>query len=413
MGLSRVMRRMGRDGVGKVMERNGVMRRAGMCLVLLLVLPQLPYPPYLPYAPEPLLAQQSGTAATLSRRVAERIDALRREAERLAAQSRTLVGDLQRLEVERDLQAEQVKLADAALVDAAAAQQQAAERLAALEQQRLSQLPDMKQRLVDLYKRGVGGYARVLAGANNMRDLARATRAVASLSAINQQKIDEHRRLIEQLRREQVTLAEQTRALQARQAEAMQARAAAQRAVAARAALVAQIDARRDLTAQLTGELQVASERLQQEVADLAAGRAGEPVTVPLAPFRGALDWPAPGRMTGSFGQTTNRLGGSAVRNGIEIGAPEGAAVRAVHGGTVALADDFTGFGKLVIVDHGANYYSLYGYLAATTVARGDRIEGGAELGRVGFAPAGPPALYFEIRVDGRSVDPVQWLKPR
>jgi septal ring factor EnvC (AmiA/AmiB activator) len=38
-------------------------------------------------------------------------------------------------------------------------------------------------------------------------------------------------------------------------------------------------------------------------------------------------------------------------------------------------------------------------------------VTSGAELGRVGLAPAGPAALYFEMRIDGRSVDPVQWLK--
>jgi septal ring factor EnvC (AmiA/AmiB activator) len=40
-------------------------------------------------------------------------------------------------------------------------------------------------------------------------------------------------------------------------------------------------------------------------------------------------------------------------------------------------------------------------------------VDAGTELGRVGLAPAGPAALYFELRVDGRSVDPVQWLKPK
>jgi murein hydrolase activator len=191
-----------------------------------------------------------------------------------------------------------------------------------------------------------------------------------------------------------------------------QARAAADRAVAARNALIARIDTRRDLNAQLAGELQVASERLQQQVANMAAGRPVEAVAVPLAPFRGALEWPAAGRVTGRFGQPA-RPGSPAVRNGIEIGAPEGAAVQAVHAGTVSFADPFSGFGNLVIVDHGGNNFTLYGYLGSTGVARGDAVDAGTELGRVGTAPAGPAALYFEVRIDGRSVDPVQWLKAR
>jgi septal ring factor EnvC (AmiA/AmiB activator) len=84
-----------------------------------------------------------------------------------------------------------------------------------------------------------------------------------------------------------------------------------------------------------------------------------------------------------------------------------------VHPGTVDYADAFSGFGNLVILDHGSNYYSLYGYLGAIAVMRGQRVDAGTELGRVGTAPAGPATLYFELRIDGRSVDPIQWLKPR
>ena len=95
----------------------------------------------------------------------------------------------------------------------------------------------------------------------------------------------------------------------------------------------------------------------------------------------------------------------------MEVSAPEGATVRAVHAGTVSFADEFTGFGTLVIIDHGANNYSLYGYLGSVSAQRGAQVAAGAELGRVGLSPAGPAALYFEMRIDGRSVDPLQWLQ--
>jgi septal ring factor EnvC (AmiA/AmiB activator) len=247
-------------------------------------------------------------------------------------------------------------------------------------------------------------------GAQGLREFARATRAVSALATINERRVAEHRRTLDALSAERATLERTAAELEARNAAARGARTAAERAVSARAALIAQIDSRRDLTAQYVGELQVVGARLQ---AQIAAGRGGDVVTVPLAPFRGALDWPAPGRLTGAFGQTSARLGGTAVRNGIEIAAQEETVVRAVHGGTVAHADVFTGFGNLVILEHGGDNFSLYGYLGSIAVARGDRVDTAAELGRVGPSPAGPPALYFEMRIDGRSVDPLQWLRPR
>jgi septal ring factor EnvC (AmiA/AmiB activator) len=336
----------------------------------------------------------------MARRVADRIRALQAEADRLTSQSRTLLGDLRRLELARDIAAEQVKAADASVATSQTALQETTQRLSALEQQRESQLPDLKVRLVDIYKRGRGGYARMLLDVHGIREFARAMRAVAALSTINDERIAAHRRTVDELRHQRDEMARQTRALEAAAHDAATARAAAQRAVAAREALIADIDKRRDLNAQLVGELDVASQRLQEQLANQAAGRPVEPVAVPLAPFRGALEWPVGGRI-------------SRDRNGIQINAPEGSAVVAVHPGMVDYADAFTGFGNLVIVDHGNNYFSLYGYLASMEVQRGDRVAAGTELGRVGTAPAGPAALYFELRVDGRSVDPVQWLKPR
>jgi len=336
----------------------------------------------------------------MARRVNERIRALQAEADRLASQSRTLLGDLRQLEIQRDIAAEKAKAADAVVASAQLSLQQTTERLNALEQQRESQLPDLKVRLVDIYKRGRGGYARMLLDVRGVREFARAMRAVAALTAINEQRIAEHRRTLAELRQQRDAMEVRTRELEAAAKEAGRASLGARRAVAAREALIEEIDQRRDLNAQLAGELDVAARRLQEQVANAAAGRAAGPVTVPLASFRGALDWPVPGRFVRG-------------RNGIEISAPEGTAVAAIHPGTVDYADAFTGFGNLVIVDHGGNNFSLYGYLGSVDVARGDHVDAGVEVGRVGSAPAGPAALYFELRIDGRSVDPVQWLKPR
>ena len=141
------------------------------------------------------------------------------------------------------------------------------------------------------------------------------------------------------------------------------------------------------------------------------SGRIVEPVSIPLRPFRGVMDWPVAGRLSGRFGVAGTT---GSVLNGIEVTSAINTPVRAVHDGLVDYAEGFTGLGTLVILDHGANTYSLYGYLAEALVKRGDMVRAGAEVGRVGLAPVGgQPTLYFELRVDGSLVDPIQWLKPR
>ena len=92
--------------------------RVGTCVALIglfaCLLSYSPYPAYSPYSPT-LLAQQPERARTeaLSRLVNDRIRVLQDEAERLAGQTRTLLGDLRKLELERDLQIERAKQADA------------------------------------------------------------------------------------------------------------------------------------------------------------------------------------------------------------------------------------------------------------------------------------------------------------
>ena len=355
-------------------------------------------------------AQESGD----SQRISDRIRSLQREAERLAGESRTLVGDLRQREIDRQIKAEQLKQAEGTLTDAERALHETTTRLSDLEVQRITPLPDIRSQLVDIDKRGRSGYARMLFSVGDLREFARATRAVGALRAINERRIGEHRKTLAALQQERAAFEQKAKELQAKTADARRAKAAADAAVASASEMITQIDSRRDLTAQYVGELQVAYSRLQEEVTALSTDKpAAESVAVPLRPFQGALEWPVTGRIVGAFGQPSNRLGGTAVRNGIEIAAEEDAPVRAVHGGRVGYAGPFTGFGTLVILDHGGNGYSLYGYLASTSVQEGAVVPTGAEVGRVGLAPAGPPTLYFEMRIDGRSVNPVQWLKPR
>lgn len=380
-------------------------------------LPHLPHSPYPPSSPYPLYSPSWAPGAqapdALARQVDERMRTLQREAERLATESRTLVGEVRKLEIERDIRVEQAKRAEADFVTAKQDLERTTNRIAALEQRRVAALPDLKSQLVDIYKRGQSRYLRMLIGAKDLREFARANRAVAAAAARQERLIAEHGRTLEALRAERKALDLMTRDLHARDAAARQARALVERAVGARGALMEWIDSRRDLTAQYIGELQVAHERIERQVAAVVAGRAAQPVTIPIAPFRGALEWPVSGTLTGRFGQPSGRVGGTLVRSGIEIAAPEGAPVRAIHAGIVGFAEGFTGLGVVVILDHGGNNSSVYGYLSSSSVQRGDTVVAGAEVGRVGSSPTGPPSLYFEVVIDGRFVNPVQWLKSR
>ena len=82
-------------------------------------------------------------------------------------------------------------------------------------------------------------------------------------------------------------------------------------------------------------------------------------------------------------------------------------------GGRVAFAEVYAGFGQGVVIDHGHDDFSLYGFRDTVARAAGARVRAGEPIGTVGRGPSGSGALYFELRIDGRPVDPVQWLHPR
>jgi septal ring factor EnvC (AmiA/AmiB activator) len=274
--------------------------------------------------------------------------------------------------------------------------------------------PALEARMVEAYKLGRPGYLRLLLGVDEVKDVARASRLVAAMAQRDQRQVADYTAALARLDIARASLGRQAGELKLLQAQAREASAQADRAAAARASLVRQIDERRDFNARMTAELEGARDRLTKSFASLTVTSAGDPTMLPLAPFRGALDWPAAGRVISRFGQQRDRrFGTTTEKNGVELATAEAAPVTAIHEGRVAFAGPFTGFGQLVIVDHGRLAYSLYGYLSTLAVIKGARVRGGQALGVAGRAPAGNSALYFELRIDGKPVDPLQWLKAK
>jgi septal ring factor EnvC (AmiA/AmiB activator) len=354
-----------------------------------------------------LLAQQPERARTeaLAKRAGERLQALQREAERLASQESSLLNDVRKLEVERQIKSEEVKRldGDAARVGAELAETNA--RMESLEQSAAVEGPELRARIVEIYKLGQARYVRVLFSAPDFRRIGQASRTVAAMAKLDRDRIAAHQRTLAELKTTRATLEERQKALASVRAAAEKAQVAAQRAAQARNDLIRDIDRRRDLNAQLAGELQAAQQKLQLALRDVASGGSAPDVSLPLKPFRGDLDWPVRGEVRRRFN--------AGLSKGIEIAADEGANAVAVHDGTVAFAGTFSGFGNLVILDHGSQTFSLYGDLLEMAVSKGARVDRGQPVGSVGPTASGAAGLYFELRIDGQPVDPLQWLKRR
>jgi murein hydrolase activator len=124
-----------------------------------------------------------------------------------------------------------------------------------------------------------------------------------------------------------------------------------------------------------------------------------------FAALRGRLPFPITGRSEIRSAQRTGSEG-----PGLEMFAPAGSVVRAVHAGRVAFADAYASYGKTVILDHGGGYYTVSANLGAIDVKVGDDLPFGSRIGTVGSADTGAARLYFEIRIGTSTVPPADWF---
>ncbi len=136
---------------------------------------------------------------------------------------------------------------------------------------------------------------------------------------------------------------------------------------------------------------------------------------VPGEVRRGKLLMPLlKGTVKAKFGPVKSKLSGTWVRHtGWTLTANPGNRIRSVSEGTVVYAKGFKGYGLLVVIDHGGGYHSVYAHLRTILVKPGSRVEMGTPLGVIGATGSlTGEKLYFELRQDGRPIDPEGWFAP-
>lgn len=123
--------------------------------------------------------------------------------------------------------------------------------------------------------------------------------------------------------------------------------------------------------------------------------------------MQGRLKKPVDGVPTGLFGQ--NRSGGDVWKGVFYSTAP--ATVESIAPGTVSYADELDGYGKVVVVDHGENYISIYAGLSEISVGKGYMVAAGSKIGSSGSLPDGEEGLYLQIRYQGQVLNPSSWIR--
>jgi len=185
--------------------------------------------------------------------------------------------------------------------------------------------------------------------------------------------------------------------------------------------LVAQQDKRQDAVAKLNQT----ARSLEAQKAQLIEDRAGledllseldtdaifgdERLIKPFSEFKGKLSWPTKARLATKYNASRN---GGLRWQGVKFRNKANDPVAAIYTGRVVFADWLTGYGLLVILDHGDNYMSLYAHNAELHVEEGEWVETGKRLADAGDTGGqSEPGLYFEIRHEGEPINPANWCR--
>ncbi|MEX2206703.1 MAG: peptidoglycan DD-metalloendopeptidase family protein [Myxococcota bacterium] len=363
----------------------------------------------------------------------QRLESLRKEIEEREAKARELgaraegyLGELEAVDRElaetrrgAKLLREREREATRELAVARSSAFEAARALAATER-------GLEQRLVALYKWNATGGVATLWSAGDFASFARRREGMARIVAQDRALFAKHARERGEFERRgresEALLAEVGDAR--REAVAREERA--RQRLVERRNLVGLLKGRAEREEKAAAELRDAADQLEaairrmpksrpSEPAARAPGLASAPETQGLAGAglaRGQTSRPVAGRVRAGFGrQVDPEFKTQTLRTGIEIAAPAGTPVLAVAPGRVLFAGWFRGYGQMVIVDHGGGDLSVSGYLDETVVAAGDSVALRQPIGSVGeTGSASGPGLYFEIRHDGKAVDPALWL---
>jgi septal ring factor EnvC (AmiA/AmiB activator) len=276
------------------------------------------------------------------------------------------------------------------------------------------------QRLRALYKLSRGGYAVAILSPDGLGQTLKRIKYLGMIADRDRVIMREYGNALTKLAMRQAEIAEKKNELLARQRVVAATKSALEARKQKKAVILASVRHEKGQYEQSLRELEEASASLwamikkgeQEKRAAIATPPAARQWHETADRDRTRLPWPLEGQVLTRFGmQRHPQFGTMVFRRGIEIQAREGESVRAVRDGQVAYADWYKGYGKLMILDHGDGFYTLYGNLSQLGLNKGDQVARGQVLGLAGETGSLKGSkLYFEIRRNGEAQDPLHWL---
>ena len=373
-----------------------------------------------------LLLTAAGTVRAEDRDKKQELQRIRREMEEKKQQlkqadrkERSILAGLEK--IDREIQAGAAELADQQrkLREAETGLTDIEQRNAGLAQELERLKAAYGARLRALYKLSrSGGYAPAILSSDTFSTAYKRVRYLGVITARDRLLMLEYRATLDNLALREQEIREGRLELLARREAVESKRAALEARRRKKQDLLSSVKQERGVHEATLKELEESSANLwamirlaERERPPSKTGRASAAV----APGRERFSWPVNGKVLTNFGmQRHPQFGTTVYRRGIDIAAKSGDEVRAVAKGQVVYADWYRGYGRLIINDHGAGLYTLYGHLSRLDVNGGAQVAKEQVIGLAGDTGSlRGTKLYFEIRRNGEAEDPLSWLAKR
>jgi len=375
----------------------------------------------------PVVASAQSAEARI-RAQREELDRIRRERADLESRMANLRGNVHELQEEvanldrqRDATERVIQTLDRQLAAITTEVDQTTNRVDKAERDLAGRRSTLERRLVDIYKRGPLYSAEALLTARSFGELVARYKYLHELAMQDRALVTRVQTLRDQVTRQRADLMRLRNAVEENRTEKQQEEDRLARLRGERSTNLRQVERSAQQILDRLAALRASESRLTNVIASIESDRRRSAATRPNAPREtstlrttdlGRLDWPVDGTVLYRFGRVVNPNNTTTRWNGIGIAAATGTVVRAVAPGNVVSVGQLGTYGLTVIVQHGAGDYSVYASLNNASVRTGGSIRKGDAIGTVGTSdPDLRPHLHFEIRPQGRAVDPESWLR--
>lgn len=361
-------------------------------------------------SPYPALAEDSQPQAITIGKLQMEISAHEEKIDQSAKEELSLLGELAKLDQRISQQKKKIRELKTRIGEQQLVIDAKAEELAVIVEKNMALQQHLRKRLQAFYLMGKTGFLNIIFSHQTLPDLLLTGDAYQSLVTYDQALFRAYREsllAIEQVKRSHEL--EQT-VLEGFLTDSDREKDSLQQAAEEQNRLLKRVQSQRGLYEQAVKEMKKAERQL---VASLPGpSKDQDPKARGFAANKGKLPPPVWGKVIGRFNQATAETDDPIFTNGLTITTADRAEVYAVFDGVVIFAGYMAGYGKMVIVDHHQQYYTVTARFDEIQVKEGDPVHQGQVLGLTGeVATLFSKGLYFEIRHGELAQDPLDWLK--